>query len=76
MSGPIEAYVALLRGINVGGKNLIRMEDLRTCFEEHGFAGARTYIASGNVLFETTATDPRRLTKRIEAALSKEMGQM
>ena len=46
-------YVALLRGINVGGKNLIKMADLKACFEEHGFERVVTYIQSGNVLFES-----------------------
>jgi uncharacterized protein (DUF1697 family) len=48
-------YVALLRGINVGGSNLIRMADLKTCFEKNGFGNVATYIASGNVLFDSTA---------------------
>ena len=49
--------VALLRGINVGGKNLIRMPALKACFEENGFDDVVTYIQSGNVLF--TARRPR-----------------
>jgi uncharacterized protein (DUF1697 family) len=44
-------YVALLRGINVGGRNLVPMARLRTAFEEHGLTDVRTYIQSGNVLF-------------------------
>ena len=43
--------VALLRGINVGGKNLIRMPDLAACFRDAGHRDVRTYIQSGNVLF-------------------------
>ncbi|MBT2553950.1 DUF1697 domain-containing protein [Arthrobacter sp. ISL-5] len=43
--------VALLRGINVGGKNLIRMPDLSACFRDAGHRDVRTYIQSGNVLF-------------------------
>jgi uncharacterized protein (DUF1697 family) len=45
-------YVALLRGINVGGKNPVPMADLRAAFEDAGHAAVRTYIQSGNVLFE------------------------
>jgi uncharacterized protein (DUF1697 family) len=63
-------YVALLRGINVGGNNLIRMSDLKACFEEHGFAGASTYIASGNVLFDAAGSSGD-LTRRIEEMLSR-----
>jgi len=46
-----ERYVALLRGINVGGKNIIAMADLRASFEAMGFARVQTYIQSGNVVF-------------------------
>ena len=46
--------VALLRGINVGGNNIIPMKDLKACFEQIGFADVRTYIQSGNVIFATT----------------------
>ena len=48
-------YVALLRGINVGGKNKIAMADLREAFEDAGHSDVRTYIQSGNVVFESNA---------------------
>jgi uncharacterized protein (DUF1697 family) len=64
-------YVALLRGINVGGKNLIKMTDLKSCFEALGFKNVRTFIQSGNVLFSAAGSDQARLTKRIEESLSK-----
>jgi uncharacterized protein (DUF1697 family) len=63
-------YVALLRGINVGGKNLIRMPALKACFEDLGFEEVRTYIQSGNVLFRARGSNAA-LTKQIETALSK-----
>ena len=63
-------YVALLRGINVGGKNLIRMPALKACFEENGFEDVATYIQSGNVLFSTSGRAPE-LTDRIEAMLAQ-----
>jgi uncharacterized protein (DUF1697 family) len=66
-------HLALLRGINVGGHNVIRMSDLRQAFEDMGFTDVRTYIQSGNVLFgarESTA----RITDRIEKDLSKRFG--
>jgi uncharacterized protein (DUF1697 family) len=63
-------YVALLRGINVGGRNLISMPALRECFAEHGFPDARTYIQSGNVVFTSSGTRAPALTRRIEAMLS------
>jgi uncharacterized protein (DUF1697 family) len=63
-------YAALLRGINVGGKNIIKMADLKACFEGMGFTGVRTYIQSGNVLFWAAEPDQAKLTSQIEAALS------
>jgi uncharacterized protein (DUF1697 family) len=63
-------YVALLRGINVGGKNLIKMAALVACFESHGFSDVSTYIQSGNVLFRSDHPDAAALTSRIEQLLS------
>ena len=62
-------FVALLRGINVGGKNLIKMADLKACFEEGGFENVATYIASGNVIFESGERSAEKLTKNIEGLL-------
>jgi len=64
-------YVALLRGINVGGGNIIKMADLKACFEEHDFTNVKTFIQSGNVLFESAAKDRRMLTVQIETMLAK-----
>jgi uncharacterized protein (DUF1697 family) len=58
--------VALLRGVNVGGKNLISKEELRRTFEGLGFSNVRTYIQSGNILFRSDITDSRELTRTIE----------
>jgi uncharacterized protein (DUF1697 family) len=68
-----EQYVALLRGINVGGRNKVPMADLRAAFEEHGFGDVRTYIQSGNVLFTTSAA-ARSLEDDIEALLERRYG--
>jgi uncharacterized protein (DUF1697 family) len=62
-------YVALLRGINVGGNHLIRMTDLKACFEEQGMRDVATYIASGNVIF-TAAARPPEIARRLEAAMA------
>jgi uncharacterized protein (DUF1697 family) len=64
-------YVALLRGINVGGKNLIKMPALRAAFEAEGFEDVRTYIASGNVIFTAPRTSSAELTERVEALLAE-----
>lgn len=63
-------YVALLRGINVGGKNLIQMTRLKACFEAHGFEDVVTYIQSGNVLFKASGPGSGELASRIEGLLS------
>ncbi len=68
-------YVAFLRGINVGGKNKIKMEILREiCSNALGFSNVKTYINSGNVIFETAKTDDKKLAEKIEGAIEKEFG--
>jgi uncharacterized protein (DUF1697 family) len=64
-------YLALLRGINVGGGNIIRMADLRACFERCGLRNVATYIQSGNVLFEAAETDRGKLVRKLEQASSE-----
>ena len=64
-------YAAFLRGINVGGRTSIKMEALRACFAALGFENVKTYIQSGNVVFETRKTDDEKLAARIEAAVEK-----
>lgn len=64
-------YVALLRGINVGGNTLIKMAALRECVESLGFQEVRTYINSGNVLFETDEADTVVLAQSLEQAITK-----
>jgi uncharacterized protein (DUF1697 family) len=66
-------YVVLLRGINVGGKNLIGMPALKAFFEAQGFADVATYIQSGNVLITSGARNAALVT-RIEAGLSSAFG--
>lgn len=65
-------YVALLRGINVGGNNMIKMSALKASFERLGFKNVATYINSGNVLFTTKETDPRKVERKIERMLAGE----
>jgi uncharacterized protein (DUF1697 family) len=65
----VTQYLALLRGINVGGNNLIKMADLKQWFEAQGFESVATYIQSGNVLFESVDQDAARLAQRIEEGL-------
>src|SRR5215212_328504 len=64
-------YLALLRGINVGGNNIIKMVDLKACFENIGFTKVATFIQSGNVLFRSAEKDKTKLTQKIEQGLSE-----
>ncbi|MDX6611757.1 MAG: hypothetical protein QOD75_943 [Blastocatellia bacterium] len=67
-------YVAFLRGINVGGKKLIKMEALRALFESMGFKNVRTFIQSGNVIFESAKPNVAVMTKGIEKGLADTFG--
>lgn len=62
-------YVALLRGINVGGNNKIEMVRLKQTFERLGFSDVKTFIASGNVIFHTDESDKEVLAGKIESAI-------
>ncbi len=67
-------YVALLRGINVGGKNKVEMKKLKVVFEEAGMTDVRTYINSGNVIFSSTIRGRTRLAGLLEKAIAKGIG--
>ena len=67
-------YAAFLRGINVGGKNKIKMETLREICAALGFKAVKTYINSGNIIFETVKSDDKKLAAKIEKAIEKEFG--
>ena len=68
------SHVALLRGINVGGKNKVPMAELREVVTALGHTGVSTYIQSGNVLFTTEETDTAELTSALEAAIAGKFG--
>jgi uncharacterized protein (DUF1697 family) len=65
-------FLALLRGVNVGGNNIISMKSLKTSFEQMGFKDVSTYINSGNILFKAKERDARTLETKIEAMLARE----
>ncbi len=67
-------YIAFLRAINVGGRNLVRMDFLRQLFESLGFSNVETFIASGNVVFESTSRDAQGLAREIEESLRQALG--
>lgn len=66
-------YIAFLRAINVGN-HTVKMDHLRKLFEQMGFANVETFIASGNVIFDTRASDVAALETRIERLLKKALG--
>ena len=62
-------YVALLRGINVGGNTMVSMKALKSCFEELGLEGVVTYINSGNIIFKASNTSVPALVRLIESGI-------
>lgn len=67
-------YIALLRGVNVGGKNIISMAELKAAFIEHGFKNVSTYINSGNIIFESDMGDEQKIKADCEELLSGDFG--
>ena len=68
------SHVALLRGINVGGRNKVPMAGLREVVASLGHTGVSTYIQSGNVLFDTADTDTAGVAAALEAAIAERFG--
>ena len=68
-------YIALLRGINVGGNTMIKMADLKEEFEKLGFKNVVSYINSGNLAFDTAKTSESKLIAKIEGAVEKLCGR-
>jgi len=67
-------YIVLFRGINVGGKNIIKMDKLKAVFEELNYSSVKTYIQSGNVIFDDHEIDRKKLKENIGKALLKILG--
>lgn len=68
------SWVALLRGVNVGGNNKLPMEILRALAEGEGFGAVRTYIASGNLVFESDLGEAE-IREKLETAIEREYGK-
>jgi uncharacterized protein (DUF1697 family) len=64
----------MLRGINVGGQKIVKMESLRASFEALGFSRVQTYIQSGNVIFETSKGLANNLSRKIREKISSDYG--
>lgn len=70
----MQTWIALFRGINVGGHNIIRMAELRALLESMGLANVRSYIQSGNVVFDSKETDAAAIRERIVQAIEDQNG--
>jgi len=70
----MQRYLALLRGVNVSGKNIIKMEDLRRHMETAGFSNVKTLIQSGNIVFESSETEKQKLTSAVTKLLADNYG--
>ena len=70
----METYIALLRGINVSGQKKIKMDDLRSLFENLNFYEVITYIQSGNIVFKTEKRDQIKLVTLIREEIIKNFG--
>ncbi len=72
MTARAKTFVALLRGINVGGRTLLRMAELRELCEGLGFEDVETYIQSGNVIFDSRIADPAKVAASIEKRIARD----
>jgi uncharacterized protein (DUF1697 family) len=70
----MKTYIALFRGINVGGNNMLPMKALKVLMEKHDCTDVQTYIQSGNVVFRNATPDVSRVATRLTAAVSKNHG--
>lgn len=68
-------FIALLRGINVGGRNKVPMAELRTLLAGLGYTDVKTHLQSGNAVFSASAKTATQVTKAVEAALAKQYGR-
>jgi uncharacterized protein (DUF1697 family) len=67
-------FVAMLRGINVGKGKTVKMERLRASFGALGFGGIKTYVQSGNVIFESDRQSPAQLSRKIQERIQRDFG--
>lgn len=74
MEPAMPVIISMLRGVNVGGHNKIKMEALRALYASLNLRDSQTYVQSGNVIFKTEERDLARLAKRIEDGIEKAFG--
>jgi uncharacterized protein (DUF1697 family) len=67
-------YISLIRGINVGGHKTVKMDELRKAVEALGFQQVRTYVQSGNIVFQAPKQAPSSISKKLEEVITKKFG--
>ena len=70
----MKSYLSFFRGINVSGQRIIKMQDLVKLFESFGFNNVKTYLQTGNVLFDSEETDTDIILKVIDNGIFEELG--
>jgi uncharacterized protein (DUF1697 family) len=70
----MKTYIAILRGINVSGHNIIKMDALKALFEKLGFQQVKTYVQSGNIVFKGNEENADALANKISSRIKKEIG--
>jgi len=70
----MNTYISLLRGINVGPTKTVKMGDLVVLYESQGLSNVRAYLRSGNVLFDSQYTDPKKLSALLEEQITRSLG--
>lgn len=70
----METYISILRGINVNGQKLIKMDALRKMYEHLGFQDVKSYVQSGNIIFSTQKASPEVLANTITEQIAKDFG--
>jgi uncharacterized protein (DUF1697 family) len=72
----MQTYIAILRGVNVSGKNSLKMVDLKNLMENLNYKNIKTYIQSGNVLFNSSAIDTKKIADKIEEKIKQQFGML
>lgn len=70
----MKTYIAILRGINVSGQKLIKMDTLRKMFEDMGFGNVVTYVQSGNIIFSANEEEPKIVAGKISGQINNTFG--
>lgn len=71
---PMNPYISMLRGINVGGQKKVRMAELKSLYESLGFTNVETYVQSGNVVFDSEEQDANKMADAIEKQIENTFG--